>query len=365
MRLLSRILGVIQGSLIPCLEENFGPLTERQKKLVAIIELVRIDEHVPEFTRTGRGRPPYSRSAIARAFVAKAFLNLSNTRALIDLLKSTPSLRRICGFKCSRSIPHESIFSRVFSEFSQTNLPQRAHEALIKLHCSEKLVGHLSRDSTRIIGREKPSKKLNPQKKSKRRRRGRPINSKTKPKQKKLIERQLEMSIDEILENLPEACDIGAKVNSKGLLQRWIGYKLHIDSADGQIPISCILTSASVHDSQVAIPLAKMSASRVTSLYDLMDAAYDAKIIHEHSRLLGHVPIIDFKKRCNGLVVEMDPATRVRYKERTNAERVNSRLKDDFGGRTIKVRGAAKVMAHLMFGVLALTADQLMKLLPA
>jgi hypothetical protein len=25
MRLLSRILGVIQGSLIPCLEENFGP----------------------------------------------------------------------------------------------------------------------------------------------------------------------------------------------------------------------------------------------------------------------------------------------------------------------------------------------------
>jgi hypothetical protein len=28
----------------------------------------------------------------------------------------------------------------------------------------------------------------------------------------------------------------------------------------------------------------------------------------------------------------------------------------------VRVRGAAKVMAHLMFGVLALTADQLMKL---
>ena len=31
-----------------------------------------------------------------------------------------------------------------------------------------------------------------------------------------------------------------------------IGYKLHIDTADGDIPVSCFLTSASVHESQVA-----------------------------------------------------------------------------------------------------------------
>jgi hypothetical protein len=42
---------------------------------------------------------------------------------------------------------------------------------------------------------------------------------------------------------------------------------------------------------------------------------------------------------------------------------VNGRLKDEFGGRQIRVRGACKVMAHLMFGVLALTADQLLKLI--
>ena len=51
-----------------------------------------------------------------------------------------------------------------------------------------------------------------------------------------------------------------------------------------------------------------------------------------------------------------------RYKERTMVERVNARLKDEFGAREIRVRGAAKVMAHLMFGVLALTVDQLLKL---
>jgi len=42
--------------------------------------------------------------------------------------------------------------------------------------------------------------------------------------------------------------------------------------------------------------------------------------------------------------------------------RVEARLKDEFGGREIRVRGARKVMAHLMFGVLALTADQILKL---
>ena len=37
-------------------------------------------------------------------------------------------------------------------------------------------------------------------------------------------------------------------------------------------------------------------------------------------------------------------------------------LKDEFGARFVRVRGAAKVMTHLMFGVLALTVDQLLRL---
>jgi hypothetical protein len=51
-----------------------------------------------------------------------------------------------------------------------------------------------------------------------------------------------------------------------------------------------------------------------------------------------------------------------RYKTRTMIERVNARLKDEFGASQIHVRGAAKVMAHLMFGVLALTVDQWLRM---
>ena len=107
------------------------------------------------------------------------------------------------------------------------------------------------------------------------------------------MELQLARTLAENLADLPARCDVGCKRNSKGHQESWIGYKLHLDTIDGDFPVSAVLTSASVHDSQVAIPLARLTAQRVTSLYDLMDSAYDAPQIHAFSRHLGHVPIID------------------------------------------------------------------------
>lgn len=103
--------------------------------------------------------------------------------------------------------------------------------------------------------------------------------------------------------------------------------------ADGGILLSAVLTSASTHDSQVAIPLAKMSNERVINLYDVMDSAYDVPHIHEMSRQLGHIPLIDVnprrdkalknklkaeKKRCRR--VGHKTAETVRYNERSTVE---------------------------------------------
>ena len=176
-----------------------------------------------------------------------------------------------------------------------------------------------------------------------------------------------------MLDDLPKACDRGAKKNAKGFIEAWSGYKLHLDTADCGVPLSAILTSASVHDSQVAIPLAMMTAERVTNFYDLMDAAYDAREIHQMSERLGHVPIIDvnprrdknLKKereaRARRAAGHVDPGS-VRFRIRSGVERTNARLKDEFGGRHVRVRGPSKVACHLMFGILALTADQLIRL---
>ena len=235
------------------------------------------------------------------------------------------------------------------------------------------MVCHVSRDSTAIEAREKPCKKKKPLKVKKKR--GRPKKGEKRPKEEKRLDKQLKMSQEERLADLPKLCDIGAKKDTKGNTWYWAGYKLHIDSADGGIPISCITTSASVHDSQVAIPLAAKTASKVTSLYDLMDAAYDAEQIYTFSKSLNHVPIIDKNLRCTEKKERAQQEAKAqsainwnfpevtRYKERASAERVNSRLKDEFGGRMIRVRGHAKVACHLMFGILALTADALLNLL--
>jgi hypothetical protein len=53
----------------------------------------------------------------------------------------------------------------------------------------------------------------------------------------------------------------------------------------------------------------------------------------------------------------------VRYRERTTVERVNARLKDEFCGRSERVRGNAKVVCHLKFGIVALAADQILRLI--
>lgn len=42
------------------------------------------------------------------------------------------------------------------------------------------------------------------------------------------------------------------------------------------------------------------------------------------------------------------------YNERTTRRYANARLKDESGGRIMRVHGHAKVMCHLMFGTLAM-----------
>jgi hypothetical protein len=360
---LSQFWTRIQGTLFPFLRENIGPLSETQQKLVMALELIRIEEFVHSPIGRCVGRAPKDRQALARSFVAKAVYNMPTTKDLIERLRADANLRRICGFERRLDVPNESTFSRAFAEFAETELAAKVHEALVIKYRSEPLVGHISRDSTAIEAREKPLRKERSEKEpAPKRKRGRPKKGESvPPKPPTVLERQSSMSLNEMITELPTACDRGTKRNSQGYSESWNGYKLHVDTADGDIPISCILTSASVHDSQVAIPLTVMTGERVTNLYDLMDAAYDAQAIKAFSTKMGHVSIIDHNPR-RGEKIEMEPAKAERYKARTASERVNGRLKDEFGGRTVRVRGAAKVMSHLMFGVLAITADQLMRL---
>lgn len=104
-----------------------------------------------------------------------------------------------------------------------------------------------------------------------------------------------------------------------------------------------------------------------------MGSAYDAEEIRACSCQLGHVPLVDSNPRRDAQKeaelqrealeqrsIGQVTLQAVRYRERSTVERVNGRLMDEFGGRHGRVRGRAKVLCQLMFGVLALTVDQLM-----
>ena len=354
---------IIQHELMPELRNEVGALTPKLMQVVHTLEWVRIEEFVNS-SWGGCGRPEHDRGMLASAYVAKAVLGISTTAGLIERLAADRAFRRICGFSMWKKLPSEATFSRAFAEFAEAGLAERTHAALVKETLGEQLIGHISRDGTAIEARERPSKRVQAAEPAPvvAKKRGRPCKDEICEVKLGKLALQQGKPLAQLLKELPRECDRGSKCNAQGYKNSWNGYKLHIDTTDCGVPVSALLSSASMHDSLAAIPLSLMTAERVTNCYDLMDAAYCSSVLREHSRSLGHVPLIDHNPR-KGEKIEFAPSEAQRYKERSQAERTNARLKDDYGGRYVRVRGNAKVMSHLMFGMLALTAEQLMRLL--
>ncbi len=363
MAILQQIVTTTQAELFPIVQTQLGqPLSKKMQLFVMTVELAEPENFIAALEWQGQGRPRHWRLGIALAFIAKSVWNLPTTRALCERLANDRTLRRLCGWERQHDVPSEATFSRAFDEFAERRWPQHVGAVLVQAQLRDKLVGHLVTDATDIVAREKAAPKppkpkpvALPAGKTRRPRGSRP------PKR---LDLQGGRTLEENLADLPMACDRGRKRNSKGDSYCWVGYKLHLDVTDAGVPVSSILTSASLHDNQAAIPLAQMSTRRVTALYELKDAAYDADAIRAYARRLGHVPIIDPAGRGKHVPLPLEKARAVRLKrERPVVERAYSDLKDNHGGRTVRVRGAAKVMAHLCFGLLVVACKALVAML--
>lgn len=364
---IARIWNNIQYNLFPYLEQELGKLSSQHKKLVAILELIRIEEFIPSSKFTN-GRPPKDLIAIARANIAKIVFKISYTKDLIRLLKSDRHLKQICGFELYKDVPSESKFSRNFKKFAIMALPEKVHQALIKeVYCNELLLNVVF-DSTPIETREKRIKKeLSRSERKKKRDR----ESKQAKRNGELNrrEKQLIQDTEESLKNLPTQCDIGMKRSAHGYTLIWKGYKLHTAINDDCIPVAAIMTSASLNDCEAAIPLIRKSHQTILNLYDLMDAAYDHKEIRQEVRSSGRIPLIATcphnptqkdekiaeieRKR----ILNFETVEDKQYKKRFPTERFNALFKDFHGGRNIFFKSYEKVKCHVMFGLLTMTAS--------
>ena len=301
---------------------------------------------------------------------------------MIDRLKIDRTLRVICGWRHHNKIPSESKFSRVFGEFSQQRIATKAHDVFIENYLSETLFFYHSIDSTAIELREKPVKREENKKEVKpKRKRGRPKKGEEIPAKKPTILQQQEKmnEAEEMLSIVGIECNVGIKQNSKGNRYKWTGGKLHLAVVDGDIPITAMYSSASVHDSSLALPLIKQSSQKVNYLYDLDDAAYDINIIKTYSKNHNHRPIIDINPKNSKVLKKRRKESRswswplcrlspnhdsddLHYNQRSSVERVNAYLKDSYGCSKIYYQGAQKVASVLAFAVLSVCITQSLKL---
>jgi hypothetical protein len=353
-------------SLFGHLSETVGELTESHRKVAQVLEVLRVEDHVREHRRF-RGRSKKSRKGIARALVAKAVLGIPTTKHLIERLKVDRTLSKICGF-LDGLVPSESVFSRAFGVLAEKSLLNEVHQFLVQIHFSDVVVLNAAIDATAIHAREEPVAKPKKERKAKKKRGRKKKGEYVEPKGPTRQETQLEQSWDISLAELPNVCDIGAKRNSKGHDEHWIGYKLHVSVSEGGVPLAVCLTSASVHDSQVAIPLIQMVHARVLACcYHLMDKAYIGQPIKKMAGSLGQVAIVQGKTapgetESKPLANWLKTAEERRLEGRTVVERFNSDLKDNHGGNSVRVKGWKKVQTHLMFGVLAIFAFAILRL---
>ena len=145
---------ILQHVLFPAVELETGPLSKQLQLIASVVSLVPL-ERLLSARRSWTGRPSKDRAALVTAFIAKAVLNLPTTRDLMGRLRVDEPLRMFCGWASVKALPHESKFSRAFAEFAATELVQQLHAAVIEATQRERLIGHIARDSTAILVRER------------------------------------------------------------------------------------------------------------------------------------------------------------------------------------------------------------------
>ncbi len=295
------------------------------------------------------GRIGYDLVSIFGILILKLHYHQRTMKDTLLLLEEHMNLRDILGLA---QVPSEASMSRLSKTVEGIVSIGALHERLTKVYTQgmQRVIGHLSIDSTIIEAREKPYRKSKEvqQQPAPPKKRGRKPNG--SPEHQEYLEQlaQEEQARLQYLAEPPETsiaevelrCSLTAKQNSKGKRQWFIGYKAHIAADEFGVPISFAVTGACVHDSKVAVPLLKMANQETEFLYILLDKGYISPAVNEYADMIERKVIIDRKGYKGVAPIPLEPAYAQRYKARTTVERTNSELKDGFLPDKIYKRGA-------------------------
>lgn len=347
-----RLWSEVAQGMFPFMREEFGELDEMDRIFVTVCESVVKPEAFEYAKWKGIGRPTTSRTSVFKAFLFKALYDIPTTRELARRLCRDVRARRLCGWNSAGDVPSEGQFSVVNKEFAERGFAERWFDDYVRTYVEGDLNATVSYDSAPITVRAKAEnakrmlEELDPD----------------QPTPPSRLEWQAGEDADTALAELPQNCDWGCKRDAHGKPKHWKGGKVHAAVTRDGIPVAVAYTSASLHDSQVMIPLVKKASERMEHGFDLADAAYDAEAIRGASVEEGNVPVIDANSR-RGERRHMTDTEREVYRDRGTDERFFSHLLDSHGGRHVRVRTPKKVFQHLMYGVLVISVEQTMRLL--
>lgn len=347
-----RLWGEVAQRMFPFMMEELGELDEMAKCFVMICESVVKPEAFAYAKWKGIGRPKTSRTAVFKAFLFKALHDIPTTKELVRQLRCDPQARRLCGWGSAGNVPSQGQFSVVNKEFAERGFAAEWFDDYVRTYVEGDICATISYDSAPIAVRAKAEnarrmlEELDPD----------------QPVPPSRLEWQAGKDADAAIAELPQNCDWGCKRDSHGKPKHWKGGKIHAAVTREGIPVAVAYTSASLHDSQVMIPLVKKASERVEHGFDLADAAYDAETIREASAEAGNVPVIDTNSR-RGEGRRMTDTEREVFRDRGTDERFFSHLLDSHGGRHVRVRTPKKVFLHLMYGVLVIAVEQTMRML--
>ncbi|MDD3058890.1 MAG: transposase [Sphaerochaeta sp.] len=285
-----------------------------------------------------KGRVGYDLLSILGIMLLKLHFRQPTMKETLLLLRENGNLKDILGIS---TVPSQATACRLSRVVERVVDPAVLHERVIQAYkeaMDNRMVGHLSIDSTIIEAREKPFVKEKeaspapvPPKKKGRKKKGSP-EEKAYLEQKARAERErLDYLAEDPLQSISRLemrCSLTAKQNSKGKRQWFIGYKAHLATDDFGVSVAYAVTGACVHDCKVAVPLMKTAHQRTDFLYALMDKGYLNPDIDAYAAMIGRKAIIDQRAHRSIAPLPMEKPEAARYKARTTVERTNSELKD-------------------------------------
>lgn len=84
----------LHRQLFPALTDELGELSVLDQQFCEVISLAQLGRLTGSHEGCGEGRPPCARVWLAHAFIAKHVYQFPATAALIEALRSRPTLRR-------------------------------------------------------------------------------------------------------------------------------------------------------------------------------------------------------------------------------------------------------------------------------